>query len=259
MRFFLGTHMPNWLGLTDVPLFVSDVRLNKRKSLPVALGPWALDSGGYSQLNSKGSWDDVPPEMYAERVDRYASEIGNLQWAAIQDWMCEDWILHNTGLTVLDHQHRTIESGLTLRAIASHLPWRMVLQGKEIHDYVRMVDMYAAAGINLLDEDVVGLGSVCRRQATSEIEEIVEELAAMGLQLHGFGVKIKGLAKYGPQLTSADSMAWSYDARWLPEKDRERVQQQLGCTGHKNCANCFAYAMHWRTRVLAPLDMEVAA
>jgi hypothetical protein len=48
--FFLGTHMPHWLGLLDIPLFVSHRRLGRLKTLPRALGPWALDSGGFSEL-----------------------------------------------------------------------------------------------------------------------------------------------------------------------------------------------------------------
>ncbi len=60
--------------------------------------------------------------------------------------------------------------------------------------------------------------------------------------MHGFGVKTGGLHLYGHLLTSADSMAWSYAARHLPALP--------GCTGHKNCANCLAYATRWRTRVL---------
>ncbi|HYU84194.1 MAG TPA: hypothetical protein VEK80_05265, partial [Kribbellaceae bacterium] len=52
-----------------------------------------------------------------------------------------------------------------------------------------------------------------------------------------------GLARYGDLLTSADSMAWSIDARRKPHLP--------GCTGHKNCANCLRYALRWRGRVLA--------
>jgi hypothetical protein len=86
---------------------------------------------------------------------------------------------------------------------------------------------------------LVGLGSVCRRQATTEIARIVAELAALGLRLHGFGVKRAGLV-------SADSMAWSYHARRRPPLP--------GCVGQKNCANCLPYALAWRARMLAILD-----
>jgi hypothetical protein len=62
--------------------------------------------------------------------------------------------------------------------------------------------------------------------------------------MHGFGFKIQGLTDHGHLLTSADSMAWSVDAR--------RTGRTLpGCTRHKNCANCLRYALRWRTNVLA--------
>lgn len=56
MRFYLGTHRPNWLAVTDVPLFVSNRVLQDRRSLPVARGRWVLDGGGYSELSLYGEW-----------------------------------------------------------------------------------------------------------------------------------------------------------------------------------------------------------
>ena len=75
-----------------------------------------------------------------------------------------------------------------------------------------------------------------------EIAVIAATLAALGLRLHGFGVKTGGLHLYGHLLLSADSMAWSYAARRAPALP--------GCTGHKNCANCLTYATRWRADVL---------
>jgi hypothetical protein len=69
----------------------------------------------------------------------------------------------------------------------------------------RCIDLYAQAGVRLADYPLVGLGSVCRRQATGEITEIVRSLGVV-LRLHGFGVKTSGLASYGRWLHSADSM-----------------------------------------------------
>jgi hypothetical protein len=86
---------------------------------------------------------------------------------------------------------------------------------------------------------------VCRRQSTGQIAVIVTTLAALGLRLHGFGIKTSGLHLYGHQLASADSMAWSYAARRAPALP--------GCTGHRNCANCLTYAAAWRTRILTTL------
>jgi hypothetical protein len=85
--FYLGTHHPSWLRRTDVPLFISRRRLAGRKTLPRARGPWALDSGGFQELTLHGRWTLTPRE-YVREVRRYASEIGNLRFAAAMDWLC---------------------------------------------------------------------------------------------------------------------------------------------------------------------------
>jgi hypothetical protein len=85
--FFLGTHQPHWLGL-GVPLFVSDRRLRRYRTLPRAGTGWALDSGGFTELSTYGHWDAGPtPAEYVARIRRYAVDIGQLAWAAPQDWM----------------------------------------------------------------------------------------------------------------------------------------------------------------------------
>jgi hypothetical protein len=242
--FYLGAHHPHWLWQAAFPLFVSHRQLTRRRTLRPALSPWALDSGGFTELSMHGRWITLPA-AYAEAVDRYAAQVGNLEFAAPQDWMCEPAILARTGLTVGEHQERTITSYLTLRALAPHLPFIPVLQGWDLADYVRCAALYRAAGVDLASLPLMGLGSVCRRQSTGQIAVIVTTLAALGLRLHGFGIKTSGLHLYGHRLASADSMAWSYAARRAPALP--------GCTGHGNCANCLTYATAWRTRILAGL------
>ena len=79
VEFFLGTHQPGWLRTSTVPLFVSDRRLRGYKTLPKAMTQWALDSGGFTELSTHGSWDHGPaPREYADRVRRYRDEIGQL-------------------------------------------------------------------------------------------------------------------------------------------------------------------------------------
>jgi hypothetical protein len=239
MRFWLGAHMPHWLELVDFPLFVSHRRLVRRRSLPRARVPWALDSGGFTELSTYGEWRTTP-EQYAAAVRRYRDEIGRLEWASPQDHMCEPWIVAKTGLTVVEHQAQTVESYLRLRDLAPDLPFVPVVQGWQLGDYLRSVDLFAAAGVDLTREPVVGLGSVCRRQGTGEIGLIVSTLARQGLRLHGFGVKVEGLAAYAADLGSADSMAWSFRGRHVP-----------GCgPGHKTEANCLTFARAWRDRLL---------
>jgi hypothetical protein len=246
VRFYLGTHEVAWLARTDVALFVSHRRLATRRRLPVARAGCALDSGGFSELSLYGRWHTTPT-AYAAAIARYRDHIGSLEWAAPQDWMCEPAIIAKTGRTVLDHQHATVASVLELRARVDGVRVVPVLQGWRLGDYLRCADLYHDAGIDLAREPLVGLGSVCRRQATGEIAAITAALAGEGIALHGFGVKTAGLARYARRLASADSMAWSYNARRHPPLP--------GCR-HANCANCLRWALRWRATVLRRLRTE---
>ncbi len=243
--FYLGTHQPAWLARVDVPLMVSHRTLSGRGRLPRARCRWVLDSGGFTELSLFGRWQ-TSPAAYADAVARYAEEIGKLAWAGPQDWMCEPAMLARTGRNVAEHQAATVENYCLLRQLAPGLPFAPVVQGWRLSDYLACIYRYAAAGVDLAAVPLVGLGSVCRRQATGEIGAIAAELAAAGLRLHGFGVKQHGLARYADRLESADSLAWSYAARRRPALP--------GCTGHRNCANCPRYALAWRDRVIARLD-----
>lgn len=215
MQFYLGAHQPAWLTKATVPLFVSHRRLVGRRNLSRlrARSSWALDSGGFSELSFYGQWRTGPFE-YVQWVKGYDLEIGRLDWAAPQDWMCEPWILANTGLSVREHQERIVENFVQLGEMCARwdgklrpvdqasCPFMPVLQGWTVEDYWRCVDLYAQAGVRLADYPLVGLGSVCRRQNTGEIEAIVRSLGAV-LPLNGFGVKTDGLNRYGDWPDSA--------------------------------------------------------
>jgi hypothetical protein len=245
MNFYLGTHMPHWLRFAKVPLFVALRTIKQRcwRNPPRAAGPWGLDSNGFTQLHMYGGWTFTEAE-YVTDVRRCHAEIGQLQFAAPMDWMCEEVALSKTGLSVPQHQRLTIENYLTLKMLAPDLPFIPVLQGWTPDDYLRHVDQYVASGVDLAALPLVGLGSVCRRQHTVEIERLIFRLWQNGLRLHGFGFKVKGLARSHDVLASADSMAWSFNAR----KARRPLIE--GHT-HSSCANCFEYAMRWRDDLLA--------
>lgn len=164
-----------------------------------------------------------------------------MQWAAPQDWMCEPFILAKTGWNVREHQLRTIGNYQTLRSLAPSVPWIPVLQGWEFDQYLRHVEMYAASGVDLASVPVVGLGSVCRRQHTELVVDMAKALHGKGIRLHGFGLKILGLRQCHQWLTSADSMAWSLEARMSPPLP--------GCP-HKSCSNCLVWALAWREKVI---------
>jgi hypothetical protein len=250
LRFYLGAHMPHWLGLVDVPLFISRTRMAGRRRLPVARTGWALDSGGFTELQYHGGWT-ITPADYAAFVRRCADEIGQLDWAAPMDWMCEQVVIDGgqvgplrfvgTHLSVAEHQRRTVANYIELRSLAPDLPIVPVLQGQTRDDYRRCIDRYQRAGIDLTAEPVVGLGSVCRRQATREIASLVADLASDGLRLHGFGVKTRGLGLYAAYLASADSMAWSLRGTHIRPCVHARRASE---------ANCLPFALAWRRRVL---------
>lgn len=249
MMFFLGTHEPSWLGRTAVPLFVSARRLRRYRTHPRALGPWSLDSGGFTEVSTYGAWK-TPAATYAREAEMWQASIGGLQWAAPQDWMCEPPVLQKTGLSVKVHQERSVDSVIELRTIAPKVPWIPVLQGWEVSDYLRHADAYAARGIDLQSEPVVGVGTVCRRQSTKEGAEIVEAVAGLGIAVHGFGFKRTGLAKVGHLLASADSLAWSLNARRSPPLDG----CAHGAKGNGSCANCIRWALQWRDQTLSLLE-----
>ena len=233
--------MVNWLAETTTPLFLSDVRLRGRKKLPTAAGQWALDSGAFSQLLTVGAWPHDAATRYVERIQRYCREIGTPDWIAPQDWMCEPFMIQRTGLTIEEHQKRTVYNYCLLHSLDETLPFIPVLQGFSCADYYCCVEEYSRNGVNLATMPVIGLGSVCRRQGTQEVASIIGNLAHdFPQKLHGFGVKITGLAAYGHLIQSADSMAWSFDARRKP--------RMVGHS-HKNCANCLPFAEAWYQRV----------
>ena len=229
-----------------MPLFVSRVTLSRYKTLkPATVSSWGLDSGGFTEVTKYGGWDRVPEDMYVGFVLRCSEEIGRLQFAAPQDWICEDAALRSTGLTVQEHQRRTVDNFSRLRSQLGELVIP-VIQGRTVEDYVKCVRMYEVNGHYLEKERLVGVGSVCRRQATSEIAELMSALPPMNT--HGFGVKKSGLKKCRGVFSSVDSLAWSFAGRRSPP-----------LPGHtqKNCANCYEFAEQWRDSLITQTELVV--
>jgi hypothetical protein len=168
-----------------------------------------------------------------------------MAWAAPQDWMCEPFILEKTGRTLEYHLRQTVGNYFLLKQLAPDLPFIPVVQGWDIGDYHRCVDLYAERGLDLATEQIVGLGSVCRRQGTDVnlAADICDELHSRGISLHAFGFKTTGLAMCSRYLASADSMAWSFRAR--------RDKPMAECL-HSSCANCLKYAVNWTMRKIYP-------
>lgn len=285
--FYLGTHLPNWLWTeeVEVPLFVSRVALERRKKYHPAKVDWALDSGGFSELTTHGRWT-LTPEQYVEQVKRFQREIGRLQWAASMDYMCEPPIRKKTNLghlyaalndpqeearkqlpdipaelakriweidydsySVRVHQKKTTEAYLRLLELAPDLPWVPVVQGWDEYSYGEHIEEYLSYGIDLTSLPLVGVGSVCRRQAMEDAEEIIKALYhSYGIKnIHGFGFKTTGLKNCQHLLKSADSLSWSFHARI----------NKISLQGHSHiCNNCLEYALLWRKEMLEKIGFK---
>jgi hypothetical protein len=198
-----------------------------------------MDSGAFSEVSTHGKWK-VSVGQYVREVERAREEIGGLDWCAPQDWMCEPFITARTGLSVQTHQRLTVENFLALRRRLGEtvIP---VLQGWGTWDYMRHVEMYRAAGVELQKERTVGVGSICRRQHMPAASMILALLHSEGIRIHAFGLKLQGLRNNYDKLVSSDSMSWSFDARRTPHR--------LEGHTHKNCANCLEFAQLWREKV----------
>lgn len=212
MKFFPGLHQPS-----DAKHFtracISVNRLRSRKSFQV--NDWIMDSAAFSELLIHGQW--------RSRVEDYAAEIlrwsgtGRLLAAVSQDYMCESVILKKTGLTVPEHQRLTIERYDALRQCDTGGVYVMpVLQGYETDEYLCHLAQY---GNRIKQGAWIGVGSVCKRN--SRPEDILTILLAItserpDLKIHAFGVKVMALEneQIKSLLFSADSMAWSFAARY---------------------------------------------
>lgn len=195
-------------------MFVSRVRLTmiRPRSWRRAVGRFAIDSGGFTELSHHHRWTlDAP--AYVAFVREVVERIGTPDFVAPQDHMCEPFILGLTGRSVDDHIAATVDNFCTLRAQLGGLVIP-VLQGYGPREYERCAERYAAAGVNLEAEPLVGVGSVCRRSGTREANRLLRLIAdTLAPNLHAFGVKGSTWRSCRSFLRSADSMAWSLNAR----------------------------------------------
>lgn len=248
-RFYLGAHDPNFMTSVKVPLFISQRVLSKVKR-PCSYTKWALDSGAFTELSKYGRWL-TSPGNYASMVRYWYDTIYGMEWAAIQDWMCEPFVLEKTGKTVVEHQRLTVQNYCRLLDLQPDIPWVPVLQGYEINEYMAHLRMYEDYGFDLTELSVVGVGSVCRRQSTDvdKAVNIITELYNSRINLHAFGFKITGLSRCASMLVSSDSMAWSIAGC----RKTTKMYQETGkrrCSHNINPAHCKSCALEWRDNVM---------
>jgi hypothetical protein len=90
-------------------------------------------------------------------------------------------------------------------------------------------DRHATRG-ETLQLPLVGVGTVCGRQHTAEVEQILRSPAARGYRLHAFGAKVLGLGRYF------------------------RGRRVRGCSPtHRTEANCLRFALAWYQNLVTNL------
>lgn len=273
-RVYLGVHTLAWLGrpdLADVPKCVSRNRIAgyRGRRLPRPTAPVLIDSGAFTELKQHGRWRLTAAE-YVTEIRQIIDQLGTVVVAvAQQDWMCEPVVIEGgrtkdgtfvgtrrlldpDGRLTLDqlveeHQRRGVANLIELRRLAPDLPIFPVLTGRTVKEYIRHGGMFTAAGVAFIEEPLVGVGSVCRRQGTREIAGIVSALS--GFRLHGFGVGQAGLLLYGNKITSVDSMAFSYHGRRVGRCPHGVVRWE---------ANCPVLARRWWDTAQGYLDRAAA-
>jgi hypothetical protein len=249
MKFYLGTNKANWMKTANVPLFISHRTLRNIRHPRPSRVEWCLDSGGFTELSLHGQWT-ISPDEYAWKAFVYMTNHGKMTWASQQDWMVEEFMLERTGKSIAEHQSLTTQNFLDLKKIEPKVPFIPVIQGQSVDDYFAHIGQFKDAGVDLVEESTVGIGSVCRRQSTNDIVEIVTEITKYGLRLHGFGMKTLGLKKIGHLMKSADSMAWSFAAR----RQNLRLPE---CTHRaQRCSDCLVYAERWTSNLLQKVSAQ---
>jgi len=235
MKFYLGLHQPSDTYHIGVPYIISVKRLLSRKKM--IYGDWLMDSGGFTELSINGFYT-TNLKQYVEIINRFCPN-----GAFAQDWMCQKTILRKTGKSIREHQKLTTKSFLDLEQSIGEraIP---VLQGFYGQDYIRHVEDYLREGVKL--ERTFGLGSVATRSRVDMPENIVCGIKQRfpKIKLHGFGLKVASFKRplLVKNLDSADSMAWSFDARWTKGK--------RGIVNRNN----WKVALEWREKVLNQIE-----
>lgn len=238
-RFFIGLHQPS-----DTRYFyracVSINRLRKRQK-SIECEEVLIDSGAFTELAKYGEYRYSPYEYALDLYRLYTKKICNIVAAVTQDYMCEQFMLNKTGLSIEDHQRLTIERYDQIKMwlhifFKGNIPFHLmpVLQGYQPIDYFRHVLMY---GSRLTPGMWVGVGSVCKRNSQPEsIAAVLRTIKVLrpDLQLHGFGVKLTAFTHPDvvELLDTSDSMAWSYSARFTGGqndwREAKKFDQKIG-------------------------------
>ncbi len=229
-----------------IPQFMFSLRRLKKRKSPVPFNnhDWVMDSGAFSEININGKYT-FTPEEYLKYIELHQPRL-----FFNMDYMCEPFVLEKTGLTIRQHQEKTIENQIKITDLLKNYnikgEFAGCIQGWNIDDYLHHIDMLKSQG---LITEKMGVGSVCRRNSKKDIIEILQAVKQElpNTKLHGFGVKTDILKEriIYDYLDSCDSMAWSFAGRRIKNKSCAVCEYPNA----KNCANCYHYMIKWYDRL----------
>lgn len=219
-KFYVGLHQ-----ITDAKHFDSaciSIRRIQGRFKPLVCPDVLVDSAAFTELALYGRYTRTVAD-YANELHRlHRDGVVSITGCVAQDYMCEPFMLRRTGLTVEEHQVRTIRRYdrllLRLNELFDYkVPFQVmpVLQGYTTNEYSRHIDMY---GSRLKEGMWTGVGSVCKRNSNPMAIALVLSTIKRkrpDLRLHGFGIKVAAL-KDGlirSLLFSSDSQAWGKNAQ----------------------------------------------
>ncbi len=185
------------------PLVSVNSAMGRRLDLRSKSQSW-VDSGAFQIIKARGYFP------FGDGL--YASWVGAMgpKFFTQLDWPCEPAVLAKTGLSVEEHQRRSLQSANTLAS-------------SEVGDAVLVptiqgwtVEQYLAAAENLekigLWRSYMAIGSVCRRNQAAAVVAVITALREFSpnTRYHGFGVKSS--PKILKLIWSCDSFAWRFAA-----------------------------------------------
>lgn len=210
MIFFVGMFQPQHCIHFENSFISYNVLKNRKSNFKV--NKWILDSGAFTEILKHGDFQTSVSD-YAKKIEQLKSN-GNLLMAVSQDYLCDPIITQKTGMDTRAHQEKTVERYLRLvkETTCKIMP---VLQGQSPKSYLEHIEIYNG---ELKQGQWVGVGSLVKRNKNVPlIRSILKGIKEKrpDLKLHGFGLKLTSLKdpNIREYLYSADSMAWSYQAR----------------------------------------------
>ena len=205
-HFFVGVDRPWMFRLVPKPMVSVNSAMARKLDLAKKQMSWA-DSGAFHLIRTHG--------YYPHTHEQYRGwlEVMRPTFFTQMDWPCEPDVLASSGLTVREHQRRSLTSADECADFDMEGLWSKfvpTIQGWRVDEYLKAAEDLEAAG---LWRPYMAIGSICRRGQERQIKAVIHALREFSpkTRFHGFGVKSR--PKILELLWSADSFAWRFNAR----------------------------------------------